>query len=104
MGRGWSARDDERVILGSVRGRPHASGESEFARTVQKLREELNWYYRRIEHEQLSREAFCLERVEELTKTARAREVELLDALRDELTTPSGPTSSNRALEESRRG
>ena len=71
------------LILGSIRGRPHASGESEFARTVQKLREELNWYYRRIEHEQLSRESFNLERLEELTKTARARETELLDALRE---------------------
>ena len=71
------------LILGSIRGRPHASGESEFAHTVQRLREELNWYYRRIEHEQLSRETFNLERVEELTQIARARETELLDALRE---------------------
>lgn len=71
------------LILGSIRGRPESSGESELARRVQVLREELNWYYRRIEHEQLSREAFHPERVETLSQTARARENELLDALRE---------------------
>ncbi len=71
------------LILGSIRGRPESSGESELSRRVQLLREELNWYYRRIEHEQLSREGFNPERVDALTRTAKARETELLDALRE---------------------
>jgi CHAT domain-containing protein/tetratricopeptide (TPR) repeat protein len=71
------------LILGSIRGRPQSSGESELARRVQLLREELNWYYRRIEHEQLSREGFNPERLDALSRTAKARESELLDALRE---------------------
>lgn len=71
------------VILGSIRGRPESASESELARRVQTLREELNWYYRRIEHEQLSREGFNPERVKTLSQSARARENELLDALRE---------------------
>ena len=72
------------LILGSIRGRPaFTNGQSELARRVQSLREELNWYYRRIEHEQLDRDGFNPERVEKLYRSARARENELLNALRE---------------------
>ncbi|MFQ5789143.1 MAG: CHAT domain-containing protein [Acidobacteriota bacterium] len=78
------------LILTSGRGRPSiAVGESELARRVQSLREELNWYYRRIEQEQLGKENFAPERIEELSETALAREKELLAALR-ELPTSAG--------------
>jgi CHAT domain-containing protein len=82
------------LILGAIRGGPSVrGGESELARKVQFLREELNWYYRRIEHEQLGREGFNAERVGDLAKSARARETELLDALR-EVPSDAGPLSA----------
>jgi len=47
------------------------------------LREELNWYYHRIEAEQLSQERRTAERVERLQSQVQARENEFLRVLRE---------------------
>lgn len=66
-----SSRDTKRIEL----------GESELARRVQTLREELNWYYGRIEREQIQEGP--RHRIEELRELALNRENELLRALRE---------------------
>ena len=59
------------------------AGQSELVRRIQDLREELNWYYHRIELEQLRPEERSPERIERLQKQARDRENEFLRVLRD---------------------
>ena len=59
------------------------AGQSGLVRRVREMREELNWYYRRIELEQLRSEDPSPERIEKLQKEALAHENELLRALRD---------------------
>src|SRR5438309_8735373 len=61
----------------------HDSGQSELVRKTRDLREELNWYYHRIELEQLRPERVDGECIERLQEQARAREVELLRSLRE---------------------
>jgi CHAT domain-containing protein len=58
-------------------------GQSDLVRRIRDMREELNWYYRRIEIEQLRAEDPSPERIEKLQKQALAHENELLRALRD---------------------
>ena len=63
---------------------PHLEeGESELVRQVRDLREELNWYYHRIELEQLRQEDRSAERLEQLQAQARARENQFLHLLRE---------------------
>ncbi len=67
-------------------GSSFSSGEatqSELVRRIQELREELNWYYHRIEHEQLRPEERSPERIERLRMQARDRETDFLRALRE---------------------
>jgi CHAT domain-containing protein/predicted negative regulator of RcsB-dependent stress response len=64
------------------------SGQSELVRSIRMLREELNWYYHRIEQEQLRPEERSEERLVQLQEEARAHENELLRVLRD---MPSSP-------------
>jgi len=59
------------------------AGQSGLVRRVREMREELNWYYRRIELEQLRSEDPSPQRIEKLQKEALAHENELLRALRD---------------------
>ena len=59
------------------------AGQSEFFRKIRDLREELNWYYHRIELEQLRPEKISHERIERLQQQAQSRENELLRALRE---------------------
>lgn len=59
------------------------AGQSEFVRKIRDLREELNWYYHRIELEQLRLEEMSRERIERLQQQAQSRENELLRALRE---------------------
>jgi CHAT domain-containing protein/tetratricopeptide (TPR) repeat protein len=59
------------------------AGQSELVRRIREMREELNWYYRRIEIEQLRAEAPSAQRIEELQKQALAHENELLHVLRE---------------------
>jgi CHAT domain-containing protein len=58
-------------------------GQSELVRRIREMREELNWYYRRIEIEQLRAEEPSPERIEKLQKQALAHENELLHFLRE---------------------
>src|SRR4029077_1849145 len=59
------------------------AGQSEFVRKIRDLREELNWYYHRIELEQLRPEEKSRERIERLQQEAQSHENELLRALRE---------------------
>ncbi|HEY3119375.1 MAG TPA: CHAT domain-containing protein [Vicinamibacteria bacterium] len=56
--------------------------ESELGRRVRDLREELNWYYHRIEAEQMAPGERTGERLEQLYGQVRARENELLTVIR----------------------
>lgn len=58
-------------------------GQSELVRRIRELREELNWYYHRIEIEQLRTEERASNRVEGLQVQARKREKELQRIVRD---------------------
>jgi CHAT domain-containing protein/tetratricopeptide (TPR) repeat protein len=62
---------------------PHVAGKSELVRRVSDLREELNWYYHRIEAEQMAPEERTAERIEGLQSEVRAHEGELLRVLRE---------------------
>ncbi len=59
------------------------AGQSEYVRKIRDLREELNWYYHRIELEQLKPEERSRERLELLQQAAQFHETELLRALRE---------------------
>jgi CHAT domain-containing protein/tetratricopeptide (TPR) repeat protein len=65
------------------------AGQSGLVRRIREMREELNWYYRRIEQEQLRPEVPSPERIEKLQQQALTHENELLRALRDLPTSPS---------------
>ena len=58
-------------------------GKSELVRRVGELREELNWYYHRMEAEQLSPEVRAEDRLEDLRSAVKEHESELLRVLRD---------------------
>ena len=59
------------------------SGQSELVRRIRELREDLNWYYHRIELEQLQTENASRKRIERLHEHAQSREDELLRTLRE---------------------
>jgi CHAT domain-containing protein len=59
------------------------SGQSGLVRKIRGIREELNWYYRRLEIEQLQTGTPSPERIEELREKAAAHENNLLRALRE---------------------
>jgi CHAT domain-containing protein len=59
------------------------AGKSELVRRVGDLREELNWYYHRIEAEQMAPEERTRQRLEKLQDEVEAREGELLRVLRE---------------------
>ena len=58
-------------------------GQSELVRSIQDLREELNWYYNLIEREQLQPEQQSPERIAALEKKAQRHEKELVRILHD---------------------
>jgi CHAT domain-containing protein len=58
-------------------------GQSQLVRTIRDLREELNWYYSRIEREQLQPEQPSPERIAVLQEQANQREKELVATLHD---------------------
>jgi len=58
-------------------------GQSDLVRRIREMREELNWYYRRLENEQLRAETHSAERTEKLRQQTLTRENELLRELRD---------------------
>src|SRR5580700_3267942 len=59
------------------------AGQSELVRRIRDLREELNWYYHRIELEQLRPEDTSAKRLEQLQEKALSQENELLRTLRE---------------------
>jgi CHAT domain-containing protein len=59
------------------------AGQSDLVRRIRDLREELNWYYHRIELEQLRPEEKSGDRLDTLQKKAQSHEKELLRALRE---------------------
>jgi CHAT domain-containing protein len=58
-------------------------GQSDLVRRIRDLREELNWYYHRIELEQLRPEEKSHQRLESLQEKAQSHEKELLRTLRE---------------------
>jgi CHAT domain-containing protein len=58
------------------------AGQSELVRRIRDLREELNWYYHRIEFEQLRPEESSSKRLQQLQEKAVSHENELLRTLR----------------------
>jgi CHAT domain-containing protein len=76
------------------------SGQSGLVRRIREMREELNWYYRRIEREQLRAEDPSPERIEKLQNEALTHENELLRALREMPTSqPDASLSSGPAIQ-----
>jgi CHAT domain-containing protein/tetratricopeptide (TPR) repeat protein len=59
------------------------TGQSELVRRIRDLREELNWYYHRIELEQLRPEETSAKRLQQLQEKALSHENELLRTLRE---------------------
>jgi CHAT domain-containing protein len=59
------------------------AGQSELVRRIRDLREELNWYYHRIELEQLRPEESSSRRLQQLHEKAVSQENELLRTLRE---------------------
>jgi CHAT domain-containing protein len=59
------------------------AGQSDLVRRIRDLREELNWYYHRIELEQLRPEEKSGQRLDTLQKKAQSHEKELLRTLRE---------------------
>jgi CHAT domain-containing protein len=59
------------------------AGQSELVRRIRDLREELNWYYHRIELEQLRPEERSTKRLQQLQEKAVSHENELLRTLRE---------------------
>jgi CHAT domain-containing protein/tetratricopeptide (TPR) repeat protein len=57
--------------------------QSELVRSIRNFREELNWYYNLIEREQLRPEERSQERIKQLEQQARAREADLMRALKE---------------------
>lgn len=62
---------------------PEGSGKSELVRRIRDLREQLNWYYHRIEAEQLGQTPISEKRLQELRELADDREKEFLRVLRE---------------------
>src|SRR5437016_512201 len=59
------------------------AGQSDLVRRIRDLREELNWYYHRIELEQLRPEAQSRQKLENLQEVAQSHEKELRRTLRE---------------------
>lgn len=60
-----------------------SSGQSELVHKIRDLREELNWYQRRMEQEQLRPQANSEEKIQRLHSEAQTREKRLLAALQE---------------------
>ncbi|MFY9531024.1 MAG: CHAT domain-containing tetratricopeptide repeat protein [Candidatus Acidiferrales bacterium] len=71
------------------------TGQSGLVRRIREMREELNWYYRRIELEQLRAEEPSPERIDKLQKEALAHENELLRVLREVSSPGSGEAAGS---------
>ncbi len=77
-----------RALMDLLRQSVHVSaaadaGQSELVRSIRTAREELNWYYNLIEREQLRPEERSQDRIKQLEQQARAREADLVKALKE---------------------
>ena len=78
------SRSMTEMIFQGGRSMPVGAGsQSGLVIRIRELREELNWYYHRIELEELRPEEISRERIERLQVEAQARENELLRTLRE---------------------
>ncbi|HTR66954.1 MAG TPA: CHAT domain-containing protein [Terriglobales bacterium] len=78
------SRSMSEMIFQGSRSIPAGTGsQSGLVGRIRELREELNWYYHRIELEELRPEEISRERIERLQADAQARETELLRTLRE---------------------
>ncbi len=75
------------LLLQSVDARPPESHGSEGAVRLRSLREELNWYYHRIELEELRQESGARDRIRSMRQQALLGEEKLMRAVRE---LPSG--------------
>ena len=85
---GYMEQAKSRALRDLVHRRGHPlppvdPGQSDLVRRVRDLREELNWYYHRIEAEQLRADAGSAQQVERLRAGAWKREKEFSSALRE---------------------
>jgi len=71
------------IFQGTLTAPNVSAGQSGLVRRIRELREELNWYYHRIELEQLRPEESSAERVESLRTEAHSREKSLMRVLRE---------------------
>jgi CHAT domain-containing protein/Tfp pilus assembly protein PilF len=71
------------TIFQSGQSLPLGDGQGKDIQNIRDLRAELNWYYHRIELEQLRPEGMSRERIERLQQQAQSRENELRRALRE---------------------
>jgi CHAT domain-containing protein/tetratricopeptide (TPR) repeat protein len=71
------------MIFQTGQSLPLGAGQSDLVRRIRDLREELNWYYHRIELEQLRPEAQSRQKLENLQEIAQSHEKELLRTLRE---------------------
>src|SRR5439155_19418973 len=62
---------------------PPEPGQSALVRRIRTLRQELNWYYHRVEAEQLNRDDRSAERLDRLQQELREREHTFITVLRD---------------------
>ncbi|MBI2816269.1 MAG: CHAT domain-containing protein [Acidobacteria bacterium] len=62
---------------------PEQNGQSELLQNIKNLRQELNWYYHRIELEEVNQEAASPRKVEELRMEAQEHEKKLLRTMRE---------------------
>jgi CHAT domain-containing protein len=73
----------EMMFQGAQKAPETMDGQSELVRRIRDLREELNWYYHRIEQEQLRPQGNTAGRIGHLQSAADAREKDLLRCLRE---------------------
>jgi CHAT domain-containing protein/tetratricopeptide (TPR) repeat protein len=64
-------------------GRPPEANQSDLVRQIRALREELNWYYHRVEREQLGRDERSPDRLAQLQAQLREREQSFIRILRE---------------------
>ncbi|HEY0704813.1 MAG TPA: CHAT domain-containing protein [Candidatus Acidoferrales bacterium] len=78
------SRNLAEVVFSNIFSTSHEGAEpSKSGHRLRELREELNWYYRRIEIEQLSADANNRDRIQDLQAHATLRENAILRSLRD---------------------
>jgi tetratricopeptide (TPR) repeat protein len=77
------------LMFGVTRSNPILHGnqprtiETEASKSLAKLRQELNWCYRRLEIEQTRPDGISLARIQDLQASARSKEDELIEAILD---------------------